>query len=167
MKKIAVLLLMLVLGLSSFAGRKRSKKKVHKATHEILSVSLYHTACYGKCPVYKVYISKDGTTTYNGMYFTDDSGVFVKNIGTAKAMEIISQFSANHVDTCKDSYEVLIPDLPGINLTITYADGTKTINNAGYGPGFLRILSRKMDEVGKKTDDTWKRKPETGKTNKQ
>ena len=120
---------------------------------------IYHSVCYGRCPEYSIEIADDGSATYTGKRFTEDTGIFKKNIGKAKAKEIIDFLSMNKVDTCKDLYENRIPDLPGITITINYPKRKKVIRNASFGPDFFRELSTKMDEAGRKTETNtgWKK----------
>src|SRR5437868_9298898 len=99
MKKLILFILLLSVSSPSFAGHKHKKK--HKNTNEIESVSMSRTGCFGRCPVYTIEISKSGTATYSARMFNPDTGVFRKNIGEAKAMEVINQFSDYRVDTCK------------------------------------------------------------------
>ena len=54
-------------------------------------------------------------------------------------------------------YENRIPDLPGLNFTITFRKGRKHIYSAGFGPEFLSEIAAIMDETGIKKDNTWKK----------
>ena len=158
MKKIALIILALLVGVSAFAKHQKHRKKKKKpVASQISSVTMRRTACYGRCPDYSVKISSDGGVVYTGMRFVEDSGVYTKNIGAAKAMDIINQFITYRVDTCANIYHNRIPDLPGMMMTIVYADSTKVIKNAHFGPLYLKGLATSMDEVGKKSDDSWKK----------
>jgi hypothetical protein len=157
MKKIVLIILAIVVCFPAFA-KKHKRKKKQKDTNEIISVALRHAGCFGRCRDYTIEINKNGLATYTATRFNQDSGVFTKNIGTAKAMEIINQFSAYRVDTCQDNYESRIPDLPGIVYTIKYENKTKRINDAKYGPPFLMQLSGQIDKVVQEpVDDSWKK----------
>ena len=163
MKKIVIVLLLLASCFSSFAKASINKKK-KKAKKEITSVLVYHTACFGRCPEYKIEVNKSGIATYTGIRFVPDSGVYTKKIGTKLAKEILSPFTTYLIDTFPNRYESLIQDLPGVELTVYYPGSTKNISNAHFGPpllGRLRakldsILMRKMDETGLlPLDNTW------------
>ena len=155
MKNITLLILSMLLIGSVFA--RHHKRKKDKQPNSITSVSIHRTACYGRCPDYLVQISNDGTAIYTGKRFTADTGIFKKNIGTAKAMEVINEFYTYRVDTCSDMYRNRIPDLPGLIITVQYKDSTKTIRDANFGPSFLKQLANDIDAAGKKTDDTWQK----------
>ena len=155
MKKITLVILAILISGAAFAKHKHKKKK--QKTGNIISVTMRRTACYGRCPDYTIEINNDGSAIYTGRRFVTDSGTFIKNIGVAKAMEVIDQFNAYKVDTCKNVYYNRISDLPGLIITVKYTDSTKTIRNAHFGPNYLQQLATAMDEAGKKTDDTWKK----------
>ena len=154
MKKSTILFLMLMPGLISVAQPSKQKKKKVQSK-EIVSVSLRHGACFGRCPVYKIDVNKNGIATYTGMMFVPDSGVYTKNIGKKAAMEIIGTFTTCRIDTFRDKYENQIQDLPGAELTIDYGTRVKSIYNALLGPPLLARLRSKIDSIiQRKTDET-------------
>ena len=157
MRKIVLVILALLICVPVFAKHQKRKKKKKQSTSKITSVTMRRTPCYGRCPDYSIKISSNGDVVYTGMRFVEDSGVYTKNVGAAKAMEIINQFIANRVDTCKDLYQNRIPDLPGIIMTIVYANSTKEIRNAHFGPPYFKGLATSIDEVGKQHDASWKK----------
>ena len=161
MKKITLVILLLAAGLGTFAKTAKQKKK-SVSENEIVSVGVYHSVCFGRCPEYKIDIASDGTATYTGMRFSNDTGIFKKNIGKAKAKEIIDMFITNKADTCREMYENRIPDLPGLTFTINYPKKKKQIFNANFGPSFLVEISNAMDAAGKKTEKKEKGWKKTG-----
>jgi len=159
MKKLALVILLVAVAIAAFAEHNKHKKKAI-AANNITSVSLRHTACYGRCPIYSIEVNKNGIATYTATRFNLDTGVFTKNIGVTKAMGIINQFNIYKVDTCKDRYDSRVPDLPGTILTIKYDSTTKTILDASAGPPILAKLRAMMDSlITKKLDDTWQKIP--------
>ena len=155
MKKITLFILFIIIGFSAVASHHKKKQKAPK---EILSVTMRRTPCYGRCPDYTIVINKDGLVTYTGKRFVNDTGTFEKNVGVAKAAEVISRFNTYYVDTCKNLYTNRVADLPGFILTIQFSDHIKTINNANMGPYFLTTLAGLVDNAGKKTDnDGWQK----------
>lgn len=160
MKKLVpvILLVICVLGVTSATAWSFAKgKKKSKAGKVLTSIGVHHTVCYGKCPDYKIEMDRDGNVTYTGMRFTDDTGIFRKNIGKAKAKAIFAMCEKYRIDTCSEMYENQIPDLPGLNFTLKFGKNKKSIFNAGFGPAFLQEIAGEMDAVGKKTDNTWKK----------
>lgn len=143
MKKLSFIILFLAIAAAAIAKVPSAKKN----SKEITSVTIYRTACFGRCPEYKITLDKYGLVTYTGIRFVPDSGVYTKKLGKAKAKEVINEFSAARVDTCQKTYESRIQDIPGLVMTIKYGKTTKTINNAHFGPGMLKRLARLMDDL--------------------
>ena len=101
MSKIIAFILMLIVSLPLFAKKQKYKKK-SKNENTINSVSIRHTACFGRCPVYEIEVDNKGGATYRGISFTRDSGLHLKFIGKRKANEILNRFITFKIDTCKD-----------------------------------------------------------------
>ena len=157
MKKTSLAILGIAVCFAAFAQKTKVKKKVTKDTG-IVSVSVRRTGCFGHCPDYSIMINKSGVVTYTGNRFTPDTGIFTKNIGKARAAEVLAQFTAYQVDTCQELYENRIPDLPGLNYNIQYGDRNKKIFCANWGPHFLKELADTMDATGNKTTKKgWKK----------
>jgi len=139
-----------------------AQKKAMKP--DIEYVMMKRTACFGKCPIYYIEIFENGIMRYHGERFVKDSGIYEKNIGAAKADSIIAMFREYRVDTCSEKYEMNVADLPGIYYNFII-DGKETkINNAEFGPDFLKVLAGRLDELGYNVDHSqWKRIKETPK----
>ena len=153
MKNTATIILILITCFPAFARQLKHRK--YKSQNEITSVTMQRTACYGRCPVYSIELNNTGMVTYTAVRFNDDSGVFTKNIGMEKTMNVFGQFNTYKADTCQDTYTNRIMDLPGIIFTIRYKKHIKKIQNAQFGPPFLKRLAEIMDENCKKKDDSW------------
>ena len=153
-----VLAILAILVCFTATARTKHKKKSKSKASEIVSIQVYRTGCFGRCPTYSVDINRNGIATYTAIQFNTDSGVFVKNIGTGKAAQVLDEAASYHLDTCKEMYPNQIPDLPNINFEIAYTGRTKKIYSAKYGPLFLQKLCKTIEDAGKKTDDTgWKK----------
>ena len=162
MKNITLVVLSILIGFSAIAKTKHKKKKVIIPANDITSVLIMRTGCFGHCPTYSVEINKNGMATYSAIRFNDDSGNFQKNIGVPQAAVILAKIQQYRLDTCQDQYVNQIPDLPNLNYEIVYKNKTKKINSAKYGPDFLSILAREIEEAGKRKsgDAGWKRVPD-------
>lgn len=154
MKNIILVVLFFMIGSAATA----QKKTAARQPGEIESVQIFRTGCHGKCPIYSVEIDKNGNVTYIAVRFCADSGTFLKNIGAAKASEIMKEVALYRPDTCKDVYVNRVPDQSGLIYTIKYKNKIKNIRNAKFGPAFLAVLSRDIEAAGKKTDNAgWKK----------
>jgi hypothetical protein len=130
----------------------RHKKVIAK--NDLISVTMHRTACFGRCPDYEVKVNRDGLVTYTGYMFVKDSGTYEKNIGAYAVKQTLVMCKTYRVDTCQDVYNNMVPDLPGLYITLQYKSVTKKIINASFGPGFLREIANSMDALSK-VDKTW------------
>lgn len=147
-KNLVALAAILMIGLSACAQK------------NISYIRMQRSACFGRCPVYWVEVYKNGLVRYSGQRFTEHQGVYEKNIGTANTAALFKLFGSYHVDTCKRNYEVLISDLPGIYYKIMMGKKTKRIDNAHFGPSFLKELSKSVDSLAI-VDGSWKKVADT------
>ncbi len=132
------------------------KKIMPHRDSPIQTLSMRHTACFGRCPDYIIQLNKNGLVTFTGLRFVKDSGVFTKQFPTNSVLDLFDRFMDSRVDTCKDNYENRIPDVSELIFTITYKDSVKKISNAQFAPLFLRILANGVDSFGH-VDNTWKK----------
>jgi len=135
----------------------KKKKKVVKTQSSITSIDMHRTACYGKCPDYRLILTSDGTATYIGRKFAPYPGTYVKKINADKVQELFRQFERYRVDTCSERYKT-IPDIPHVMYTITMKGNEKNIDNANspFAPKFLKGLADEMDKLTP-IDGTWKK----------
>lgn len=163
MKKIFFVLIGIsALAIGACTAQKKTAQKGNTSAQAsaITAVKMDRTACFGRCPIYSIEVRKDGTVVYTGKRFTDHNGVYTKNIGVDNAAAIIRGFNTHRADTCKERYDVLISDLPGINYTLSVDTGKKMIYNANYGPAFLKELAGDIDSRVK-VDASWKKLADT------
>lgn len=160
MKKINTFLLLPILFLALAACANHNKLSRSSTTKQapLEYLQMERTACFGQCPVYSIELYKDGRIIYTGKRYIADSGRYEKNIGKAVVAKIFKQFDAYQADTCKSSYELMIQDLPGISYQYSRNDEMKTIQNAHFGPGYLRHLANDIDSLGYyPSHKTWKK----------
>lgn len=158
MRKIFGLLAITTIILTACAAQKKTA-----TTNDVSYVQMWRTACFGKCPNYKIEVYDNGLVRYTGNQFTD-TGIYEKNIGVAEAKKLLNMFTEKRVDTLQKQYQMLVADLPGIVYTFRYGNTEKQILNANFGPLFLRELANKLDRLVKaegantpQIDKTWKK----------
>jgi hypothetical protein len=135
-----------------------TKNKTAKNTTSISSVELHRTNCFGKCPDYRLRMMADGSVTYVGRRHAPYQGTFEKKLTAEQVQGLFKEFERFRADTAKETYQT-IPDLPGMDLEIVYADGKeKNIKNGGspFAPKFLMGLAERMDALAP-IDGTWKK----------
>ena len=150
--KIAIILLVSIFIFIPCWSHQRHKKHHKSQNPKVLAVAMTRTGCYGRCPGYEVKANADGTIIYTGLKFVDDTGKYYKKRTAAYIAPIIDEVITYRMDTCAKFYRTRVPDLPGFNITITYADSTKVIREAGGGPFYLNKLADELEKSGKRTD---------------
>lgn len=135
------------------------------AKEDMTYMQMLRSSCFGTCPSYSVEVYDNGLVRYTGRIFVPDSGVYEKNIGAAKAQELLSKFKEYRIDTLAANYDMRVADLPGINYTFKFGNKTQQVSNAHFGPAFLRDLAKEVDidvlnrpgHDAPKLDKTWKK----------
>ncbi|MCB0699441.1 MAG: hypothetical protein KDC11_06305 [Chitinophagaceae bacterium] len=139
------------------AAPKAKAEATQKADEQtITSIVMDRTACFGRCPAYRIEVKADGTATYTSRSDTKYEGVYTKKFSEKAAAALFKQFVDQKVDTCQDKYENKIADLPGMIFEIYYSDmqEPKRIMNAHFGPNYLKTLGKEVDAFSK-VDDKW------------
>jgi hypothetical protein len=129
-----------------------------KNTTNITSVELHRTTCFGKCPDYRLKMMADGSVTYVGRTYAPYKGTFEKKLSAEQVQALFKDFERFRVDTAKETYQT-IPDLPGMNFEIVYANGKEQSIKRGespFAPKFLMGLAERMDALAP-IDGTWKK----------
>ena len=147
MKKV-IFALSVILLFSTVATAFRVKQSKH-----ISSITLRRTGCYGTCPDYSIEIKKDGSAIFTGYRFTKDSGVFQKKLKKEEVQKIMQMVQTYRLDTCKDRYPYMIADIPIFYFVIQYSKKNKKIDNATFGPFFLKDIANEMDRIANKTNN--------------
>lgn len=156
------ILLICIIAFAACAGQKKTTNHAGQknAAIDMQYAQMWRSACFGHCPEYKIEVYKDGLVRYTGIRFVTDSGIYEKNIGTEKAAELLGLFVTYRVDTCKENYENIIPDLPGLGYTLRYNGKQKNIRNASFGPTFLAFIAKQWDSKIR-IDTTWEKVSQT------
>ena len=109
-------------------------------------IELERTACFGKCPIYKIEILSNGKAIYTGKKFVDNIGVFEFKINTSAIKEILEYAEEIKFFSMKDEYTRPVSDLPTTFIRIK----TKSVKNHIGGPNSLRELERMIDNISQK-----------------
>lgn len=114
--------------------------------------------CFGKCPVYDLAIANTGMARYVGYKHVIKEGVYEKMLDKTATVKLLKEFSDARPDTMQTRYEKLVSDLPGLDYTFTFSNGTtKKIQNAHFGPQVLAGLTREMTNLIGLPDYSWKK----------
>lgn len=120
-------------------------------------ITLERTACFGKCPVYKLTVYGSGAVIYEGKDFVRTTGKAEKTISQEQIQQLVSEFEKANYYALNDSYiKVMITDLPYVTTSISTDGKTKNIKHYcgdTSAPEQLTKLENKIDEIVR--SDQW------------
>src|SRR6476620_2929455 len=67
-------------------------------------VSLERTACYGRCPIYKVTVLRDGTVLWEGERFVKVTGKATAKVSVSVIMDLAKAFAKADFFALQDRY---------------------------------------------------------------
>jgi len=132
-------LLVLILFISSCFNF--TKQKELQSPEKI--ISLEKTACFGRCPVFKIIIYNNGECLYNGIKFVKKSGEYNLKINEREVDEILSQAKEIGFDNLKNEYSERITDLPTTYIMIN----NKKIKDYYGAPTELKDLEKLIEKI--------------------
>ena len=132
-------LLVLILFISSCFNF--TKQKELQSPEKI--ISLEKTACFGRCPVFKIIIYNNGECLYNGIKFVKKSGEYNLKINEREVDEILSQAKEIGFDNLKNEYSERITDLPTTYIMIN----NKKIKDYYGAPKELKELESLIESM--------------------
>ena len=106
-------------------------------------ISLEKTACFGRCPVFKIIIYNNGECLYNGIKFVKKSGEYNLKINEREVDEILSQAKEIGFDNLKNEYSERITDLPTTYIMIN----NKKIKDYYGAPTELKDLEKLIESM--------------------
>lgn len=132
-------LLVLILFISSCFNF--TKQKELQSPEKI--ISLEKTACFGRCPVFKIIIYNNGECLYNGIKFVKKSGEYNLKINEREVDGILSQAKEIGFDNLKNEYSERITDLPTTYIMIN----NKKIKDYYGAPTELKDLEKLIEKI--------------------
>jgi hypothetical protein len=131
-----------------------------KQTEPQILASIERTACYGRCPMYKVTFMDNGEVKYVGKGFVDKIGTYKMLISANEVLEIknkISEYSYFKLDSL---YPTLITDFPSSITEVNLNGKRKKVVNRSSPPPSLKAFEKFLDgllegkELEKVSDET-------------
>ena len=113
--------------------------------------SLQRSACYGRCPIYKVTVLRDGTVLWEGERFVKVTGKATAKLSAAALADLAKAFARADFFALQDKYESYdVTDHPSA-ITI-FDDGKRKKTIRHYhgdrsAPKVLDELEERIDEV--------------------
>ena len=126
------------------------------ATDEPIQITLERTACFGRCPVYTVTISGDGTVSYEGRQFVSVTGKQQSHVDPSAVRALVKEFEAIDFFALHDAYRRVenpdgtvteVTDLPTQFVSLRVGDRSKRVEDYFGAPKSLHDLERRIDDV--------------------
>ena len=121
------------------------------------AITLERTACFGRCPVYRLAVSATGAVTYEGTANVRRIGAATGQIPADRVTALVSELERAGYFSFADRYAPAelacgryATDLPTVITSVTLRGRTKRIEHdhgCGGAPGALVVLERRIDEV--------------------
>lgn len=105
------------------------------------------TACYGKCPVYKITIQGNGKAIFEGQKNVDKIGKYEKLFSKEEIENLIKKFEEVKFFEFKDEYSAKVTDLPTTYLEFTHKGQTKKIKDYYDAPTELKNLEKMIESI--------------------
>ena len=99
----------------------KSNKQLKNMNKDEIRFSMKKSACFGKCPIYKLTIRQNGYATFEGVANTDKLGIYGKQISKDQFKLLEKQFEDSNFESFPVKFQSQIADLPA--NTIGYHNG--------------------------------------------
>jgi hypothetical protein len=152
--------LALLLCLVSCAPRKAATPPAEDSAAQLTvepAITLERTACFGGCPVYRLWVAPSGEVTYEGKAHVRKLGPATGKIPLERLLGLLSELEKAGYFSFASRYTVNEPacgrhasDSPSVITSVTLRGRTKRIEHdygCGGAPGALVVLERRIDEV--------------------
>lgn len=114
-------------------------------------VTLERTACYGRCPVYKVSVLRDGTVSWDGERFVKTTGKATAKLPASAMSELAKAFARAGFFALHDKYESYdVTDNPSAIVSFDDGKRNKTIRHYhgdSSSPKELYELEDRIDQL--------------------
>jgi hypothetical protein len=120
------------------------------------AITLERTACFGRCPVYRLAVTPAGAMTYEGIANVRRIGAATGQVPADRVTSLLNELERADYFSFADSYTSndlscgrYATDLPTVITTVTLQGRTKRIvhDHGCAAPGALELLERRIDEV--------------------
>jgi len=129
----------------------------HSGSTTAEAISLERTACFGRCPVYRIRVTPAGAVTYEGRANVRLMGSATAEISPDSVASLLRELEQAGYFTFSDRYVVSEPtcrryttDSPSAVSSATFRGRTKRIQHdygCGGVPGALTVMEQRIDEV--------------------
>ena len=120
-------------------------------------ITLERTACFGGCPVYRIWASADGKVGYEGRAHVRRVGAATGEVPAQRIRSLLSELEragyfsfANRYTSAEPTCGRYATDSPSAITSVRIDGKTKRIEHdygCGAAPGALVVLEQRIDEV--------------------
>jgi len=114
---------------------------------EVPWLEMEKTTCRGQCPEYKVSFYSEGWVIYEGYSFTPRTGRYYSRLSEEKMKELEILVTEAQLDSCRDSYLSLRPDLPTTYIRYTSAGIIRIITDYDNAPKSLKKFEEELEQL--------------------
>lgn len=112
-----------------------------------LFFSMERTACFGRCPIYKLDIYQSGYATYHGKNFVDNIGYFQAHLAKDKLQAIKDMALEIEYFKLNDQYPSQIADFPSTTTILNIDGRQKKVYNKQNAPMRLNQFQANVDTL--------------------
>lgn len=117
------------------------------AKDDSLFVTIERTPCFGKCPVYKIYIYNGGYVVYDGKQNVDKIGRFSTQLSTDELKLIEQRAKEIKYLELNDKYDGPVTDLPSVHTSVAMDGYRKSITARYNVPSELKEFQKFIDNL--------------------
>jgi hypothetical protein len=113
------------------------------------------SACFGRCPIYKMTIDGENkTTTFIGEKYTEKLGTYTRPLKDEELKTFVEAFSKAKFSSMENEYLGPITDFPIKVISYTSGEKTKTVKGRSQEPKELTDLEKMLNEYAN-TPEGW------------
>lgn len=117
------------------------------AQTKFTAVSFNRTACFGKCPAYRLMVTSKGEVYYDGFQNTKLLGYHTAQVNPKKVQAIFAKYRNKKILSLPDKYNNKISDISQLHMNFQFLSKVKTIRHAHMGPVYLQQLAKDLDKL--------------------
>ncbi|MFY0643773.1 MAG: hypothetical protein JXR19_04840 [Bacteroidia bacterium] len=125
----------------------KTTKDSGQETQDIRVFTVETTACFGRCPIYKLTIASDGTAFLDAIKFTEADGKYSTQLSDSTVEEFYRRLDTLAWSSYEDVYRTGYTDLPSVIINYISPEGIqhKVILEQAAAPKELQQLSRSVE----------------------
>ncbi len=132
------------------AGESAANDRPVQATDQIadsLVFSIARSACFGKCPFYRLFIYDSGYATYEGLGNVDRMGLHSTTIPAETRAQLIAEAEKAGFFEMKDEYDRPVTDIPSTTIIVRRADQVKKVKARTDIPEAFKSFAARAEEI--------------------